>query len=134
MPLGEVYIENPAGFDEVFRSKDGPVGRDLSNRAMRVQLAAKRQVNVRTGFTKRSIVKSWTSGRGEDLVISVGSDAPASLLIHEGSPPHTIVPVHAKVLRFVAKDGTIVFTKHVNHPGFKGNKYLTDNLPLATQG
>jgi hypothetical protein len=129
--MADRYEENSRGFNEVFRSRDGPVGRDLSERATKVELAAKRQVNVRTGFTKRSIHKSWVGAPGSELRIRIGSDAPPSLLIHEGAPPHDIVPVNAQFLRFEAKDGTIVFTKHVHHPGVKPNRYLTDNLPLA---
>lgn len=34
-----------------------------------------------------------------------------------GTQPHLIVPVKAKVLRFVSREGDLVFTKRVEHPG-----------------
>ena len=34
-----------------------------------------------------------------------------------GTQPHVIVPVKASVLRFVSREGDLVFTKRVNHPG-----------------
>jgi len=43
--------------------------------------------------------------------------------VREGTRPHEIKPVRAKVLRFEAADGTIVFTMHVHHPGTKPNPY-----------
>ena len=39
--------------------------------------------------------------------------------------PHVIRPVRAKALRFVARDGTVVFAQKVNHPGTKGAHMLS---------
>jgi hypothetical protein len=41
-----VNVPAQPGFDATFVSKDSPIGRDLSDRATRVQLAAKAQVGV----------------------------------------------------------------------------------------
>jgi hypothetical protein len=44
-----------------------------------------------------------------------------------GTKPHTITPKRAKVLHFVTKAGSEVFTKRVNHPGTKP-QYLTKKV------
>lgn len=125
-----------AGFRETFQSRNSDVGRDLSARATRVQRGARRQVGVKTGLLRRSIVKHWvdngagTANRG-DLVIRVGSPLNYALLHHTGTRPHVIRPRPPhRALRFVV-DGRVVFATKVNHPGTKPNPYLTANLPLA---
>jgi hypothetical protein len=126
------------GMYEVFQSQDGEVGRDLSNRATRDQLAARRPEGKDTHMLERSIVKRWDrgrvgtgAGRRGDLVAIVGSDRWYALLHHEGTRPHVIQPKNPMgVLRFV-KDGRVVFARVVHHPGTRPNRYLSDNLPLA---
>jgi hypothetical protein len=134
------------GIDDTFRSKDGPVGRDLSDRATRVQLAAKAQVGVARpllpgdnpahrpipGRLKQDITKNWLdTGNPDDLAISVGSSLPYALMHHEGTRPHAILPRNKSVLRWVGADGRVHFARAVSHPGTKPNRYLTDNLHLA---
>jgi len=41
---------------------------------------------------------------------------------NKGSRPHLIRPRFAKVLRFIARNGKLVFTKLVHHPGTRGSK------------
>lgn len=123
-------VPQQPGWDEVFRNRTGLVGRDLSNRATRVQLAAKAQVGVRTGLLKRDITKNWVDNT---LTIRIGSARPYALMHHEGTRRHVIRARNAKALRFVGRNGEIIFAKAVNHPGTKPNRYLTDNLRLATQ-
>jgi hypothetical protein len=126
-----IIVPVQPGFDRTFRSRDGIVGRDLSRRATRVQLAAKAQTGVDTGMNKRDITKNWINGRGDDLAIKVGAARHYSLMHHEGTRPHVIRPKNAKVLRFVNKRGDVVFARSVNHPGTRPNRYLADNLHLA---
>lgn len=126
-----IIVPLQPGFDQVFRSRDGLVGRDLSNRATRVQLAAKAQTGVRTGANKRDITKNWINGTGGDLAIRVGAARPYSLAHHEGTRAHIIRARNAKALRFMNKNGDVVFARAVMHPGTRPNRYLTDNLPLA---
>lgn len=129
------------GLTETFQAADGPVGRDMTNRAVRVQLAAKRQVGKKTHRLERSIVKRFgrragvNQGAGAlaDIVISVGSDVSYALLHHDGTRPHVIRPHNPKgCLRFMV-DGHVVFAKVVHHPGTHPNRYLSDNLPLAVE-
>lgn len=128
-----ILVPMQPGFDEVFRSRDGIVGRDLSNRATRVQLAAKAQTGVRTGMLKRDITKTWVRGTPPDLAIRVGASVKHALIHHDGTKPHVIRPKNAKALRFTNKRGDVVFARAVNHPGTRPNRYLADNLHLATR-
>jgi hypothetical protein len=125
-----INVPDQPGWDQVFAMRNSPVGRDLSNRATRVQLAAKAQAGVRTGALKRDITKNWV-GRG--LTIRVGSSRPYALMHHEGTRPHIIRPRRAKALRWVNARGEVVFAQVVRHPGTHPNRNLEDNLPLAVQ-
>jgi hypothetical protein len=129
----EINVPVEPGFSAVFRSRDGIVGRDLSNRATRVQLAAKAQAGVRTGMLKRDITKNWIDSGGDRLTIRVGSTRRHALVHHEGSEPHVIRPRSARVLRWVNTNGDVVFARRVQHPGTRANRYLTDNLHLAVR-
>lgn len=121
------------GYDEVFRSPTGLVGRDLDRRAARVERAATAQAGYGLGVLKRSMKREWVSRRGDVLTMRVGSDVRHAHVHHEGARPHVIRPVHAKALRFINKRGQVVFAYSVNHPGHAPNKYLTDNLHLAVE-
>ncbi len=50
---------------------------------------------------------------------------PLSTFILEGTKPHEIVPVNAKVLAFMGADGSMVFTRKVNHPGTAPNDFVS---------
>lgn len=143
-----VVIPAQPGWDDTFVTKDSVVGRNLSDRATRVQLAAKAQVRVYAGAKpgedpakrpvpgrlKTDIVKQWIDNGKGGLAISVGSTLPYAELVHEGSPPHIIRPRNPHgLLRFVGRDGKVHFAKVVNHPGFEADRYLTDNLHLAVE-
>lgn len=126
------------------RSPQGMVIRDLVRRGQLVQEAAQQQVrlghigggpggrpNLRYTIVKRLV----RDGSNELPTMLIGSDSPIALLHHEGSRPHEIVPRRKKVLVFYADSGRgpLVFTRRVRHPGFRGNRFLTENLPLAVQ-
>lgn len=133
------------------RSPDGPIVRDLVRRGTRVQEAAQRQVrlghigsgrsNLRYTIVKRLVreggpVAREGAGAASGMpVMLVGSESPIALLHHEGSRPHEIVPRRKKALAFYADSGRgpFVITKRVWHPGFSGNRFLTDNIHLAAQ-
>lgn len=122
---------NQSQVDGLF-SADGPVARDMTRRATNVQLAARRQVRVRSGRLRRNIIKRGPlpNSRGGQTVEVGAYNLDYALIHHEGSAPHTIVPVKAKVLHFKV-GGVDVFVKQVNHPGTAPNRYLTDNLKEA---
>lgn len=121
------------GLDHLLKDRNGMVGRDMSARATRVQLAAKAQVGVKSGLLKQDITKNWITGRNGNLAIRVGSTRPYAKMHHDGTKPHVIRPKNAKALRYVDRSGKVVFAHSVQHPGTRANRYLTDNLPLAVQ-
>jgi hypothetical protein len=41
-----------------------------------------------------------------------------------GTGPFDIVPIHAKALRFIASDGSVVFAKIVHHPGVPSRPFM----------
>jgi hypothetical protein len=126
-----VTVPEEPGYDQVFRHRDGLLGRDTQRRAKRVESAARRQAGVRTGELRARIGSSWVPSRPDELVMKVGSDVGHALVHHEGSRPHVIRPRNAKALRYVNKRGEVVFAQQVVHPGTHPNRYLADNLPLA---
>lgn len=121
------FHADQAGWDELLHSKVGVVGTHMKNKADLLVLMAKRQVGKKSGDLERSIRYEITIEGGQ-LVATVKSDNRIALLHHEGSPPHIIVPVKAKTLRFYSR-GRIVYAKLVHHPGTRPNRYFTDNLP-----
>jgi len=131
--MADRFEINEPSYRLVFESENGLVGRDLNQRALRVQEAARAQVGVRTGELQRSIKRTWTRRNGKTLSVSVGSNARHAAVHHEGSEPHVIRARYAKALRYEGNGGEIVFAKAVNHPGTDPNRYLTDNLRLAVR-
>lgn len=141
-------IMDPEAVGAYIRQGNGPVMRDMSVRAERVQAAAKRQVRLghvgggERNANKRAvlrpnlrntIVKRVVRGTDGNPSVLVGSASPIALLHHEGTRPHIIRPRNARVLVFWSMRGGahMVFAKQVNHPGTRPNRYLTDNLHLA---
>lgn len=105
------------------------VTKHLLKKGKMVEMAAKRQVGVRTGALRSSIHMRHGIDSGGQYV-TVGSDLPYARGHHEGTKPHIIRPRKAQVLRF-SNNGRIVYARKVNHPGTKPNRYLTDNLRLV---
>ena len=125
--FSKIVFRRPV-LDKLLNSPAGPVGRHLYGRGLRVLIAARAQVGVKTGRLKASLHIEH-SRRGPGQQIRVGSPLNYALLHHEGSRPHIIIPRRAETLRFSTR-GRIVYTRIVRHPGTKPNKYLTNNLYL----
>lgn len=125
----EVFFYEPF-FDQFKNSPRGEIGDHIEQRAGRaILLAAKRQVGVRTGMLKETIRMTHVRvGLTQEL--RIGSDYHIALLHHEGTRPHSITPNGPHMLRFTSK-GRVVYSRHVNHPGTRPNRYLSDNLYLA---
>ena len=117
-----------SALDKMLKSQRGEVGRYLMVRAIAVQMAAKAQVGKKTGKLAASIhIRHSRTALGQQ--VKIGSPLNYALAHHEGSKPHVIMPSRAKVLRF-SSGGRIIYTRQVNHPGTRPNRYLKDNLYL----
>ena len=113
---------------KLLKSPDGAVGKHLRKKGKLVELAAKRQVGVRTGALRSSIhMRHGRDVRGQ--YVMVGLKLPYAKMHHEGTRPHMIFPNKASILRF-SKRGQVIYAHAVAHPGTRANKYLTDNLKL----
>jgi HK97 gp10 family phage protein len=75
----------------------------------------------------------WKSGKlARSIILEVDDDgeakiqalAPYAKFVVEGTRPHEIRPASASVLVFKAKNGDLVFTRLVRHPGTKPNPFL----------
>jgi hypothetical protein len=119
----------PAALDFYLNNPHGEVGKFLREKGKKIVVAARRQVGVRTGLLRASIrMNHLRDGRSQYLWI--GSSVRHALLHHEGTRPHVIVPREAPILRFMS-GSRIIYTRHVNHPGTRPNKYLSDQLYLV---
>lgn len=77
----------------------------------------------RTGAARRTIATKM----GVKAFGNVHVDMIAPLHYHRhldaGTRPHEIRPVRARFLRFMGRDGSIVFARRVMHPGTKGDGF-----------
>lgn len=62
------------------------------------------------------------------LAIEIQAGTSYALDHHNGTPPHTITPVNKTVLRFVDRNGEVVFARRVRHSGTRPNRFLLDPL------
>lgn len=108
--------------------------RHASEVAQQIKAGARRQVGVSQGTSFTS------SGQGQHLrdkivtrfvqssggpEVQVVAESPYATVHHEGSRPHVIVPVKAKMLRFTV-GRVVVFARKVQHPGTAANRFLVD--------
>lgn len=69
-------------------------------------------------------------------LLKIRNDAKYAAAIDTGAKPHPIVARRAPCLVFRGRDGKLVFTKRVNHPGNRPYKFLyfaTDGAFRATR-
>ena len=126
--IGKIVFYDPQ-IDYLLNNPDGPVGKSLTRRGIKVLVAARRQVGVDTGKLQKSLrINRERAARGQ--FVKVGSKLNYALAHHEGSRPHIITPTRAQVMVF-NKGSRVIYATSVRHPGTKANRYLTDNLYLA---
>jgi hypothetical protein len=123
----EIKWDRPA-LDRLLNSPRGEVGAYLFLLGQKIREKARRQVGIDTGQLKGSI-HVRQGRRGMSQFVEVGSPLSHALMHHEGTKPHVILPSRSQVLRFSA-GGRIIYTRKVNHPGTRPNRYLTDQLYL----
>jgi len=66
---------------------------------------------------KRALPDGWEVGHDTQV-------APHVLFVHWGTRPHVIKPKNKKRLRWAA-GGKFAFASKVNHPGYKGDAWMT---------
>lgn len=105
----------------------GPGDRLLRRKADRVADLARAYAQGHGSIPEGIIV-----GPIEGKQIKVISTNPHSVLVHNGSIRHDIRPRNPRGwLRFV-QNGQVRFAKVVNHPGYRGDPFLTKALRDAT--
>lgn len=128
---GQTYVVlDPIAIREL---TEGPeVIRDLIVRAERVKSEAIRIAPRVTGNLASHIVKRLVKNDEGAPAVLVGVEGvPYAIWVHEGAAPHSIDAVNAPFLVFTGRDGGLVFTKHVDHPGNKPNRFLVRALSAA---
>jgi len=106
----------------------GPGERLLRRRAERVRDLAKAYAWTHGSIPEGIIVGPFDPSTRSMPVISTH---PATLYVHNGTRPHIIRPRRrGGVLRFRI-NGRIVYARFVNHPGYRGDDFLTRALRNA---
>lgn len=128
---------NRAGLDEVLRSPNGPVVKEVTARARSVSNLAKRKVGVDTGRLKGSIQYTVTI-YFDRVVGTIGAQTQYARYHHDGTGIHgptgkPITPKNGPFLVFTPKKqgrgrgkSPVVFATQVS--GSKPNPFLTDAL------
>lgn len=125
------YIESSVGHVDrvgmtwVRSSPEGPVGKDLRSRGRKLALLAAASVHKKTGRLARSINSKYVIAMNPSVL--VGSDVRYAYDVHEGTPPHLIIPNRGRYLRF-KQNGKVVYAREVHHPGTRATKFLTRHL------
>jgi hypothetical protein len=93
------------------------------------QSAVLAEVNHNPGFTPRTgALQRATKARivvtSRGKILRVSNAKKYARPIEEGSRPHRIVARKAKFLRFIGRDGAVVFRRSVNHPGNRAHWFL----------
>lgn len=139
--FGSYVVIDPQKLAEFMRSPDGPLYRRMFEDGELVRREAKKLVGYsqpdplgrpyrKQNHLRDTIVKRMAVERGLPVVL-VGSEDPIALLHHEGTQPHRIVATRAPFLVFWwEREGRMVVTKSVNHPGTAPNRYLTNALSV----
>lgn len=113
------FTVDPSAIRRIFADQSGPVGREMTRVALRVQNRAKQLAPVDTGRLRASITHELRVVN--DVVIAVvGTNVEYARIVHEGRGPITtrrargLAPNGPKALRFKPKGGgSFIFRKSV---------------------
>lgn len=125
-----VRIEiNGSALNRLLRSPTGPVARDMLRRGQRVQTAARRRINSRTGQLARSIEVSIVIADGA-AGARIGTDLYYARFVHDGTGIYgpsrrPIKPTRRRALAF--GNGVVV----ASSSGQRGTHFLRNALRAA---
>jgi hypothetical protein len=122
-------IWDGAVLEDILHGPTGMVATFMITRAEIVKQASVIQCNKRTTKLSRSILKR-PFDTPEGFSVIIGAYQPYAVYVHEGTKPHVIKPKKDGGTLHFMMDGHDVYAKSVQHPGYKGNKFLSDNLKL----
>lgn len=128
-----VRIEiNGSALNRLLRSPGGPVARDMIRRGQKVQAAARRRINSRTGRLSRSIevnivIVGGTAGA------RIGTDLHYARFVHDGTGIYgpsnrPIRPTRGRALAFSGRGGQVVVA---SSSGQRGTHFLRNALRAA---
>ena len=121
-----VFLYGPA-LERLLTGPDGPVARELGQRAVRIESSAKLIATgapkVQTGRYRSSI--TWRLGAdARGLFAQIGSNVAYARFLEDGTRPHWIpLATGGKTLRFVW-NGEVTYRKRVWHPGTRAYRVL----------
>lgn len=91
---------------------------------MDIVVASVAAANPKVSDTYRAVPTYGFNSVGAGIV----SDWGKWWVLEYDMPPHPIDPKNASYLVFMGKDGELVRTKHVNHPGHVGNHAIEEAM------
>lgn len=147
---GSYVVLNPAAIEELLNGPTGSVMRDMAGRGEAVHALARSKVRPSRVRVDRAGGNVWAQGGpslrdsgivqyarmpGVGGVILVRFRRRYAYFVDQGTRPHVIRPKRGKVLAFYwNKVGADVVLKSVNHPGYKGNRFLSGSVHAAGEG
>jgi hypothetical protein len=130
-----------SGYIEAFKSWDGMTGRFLAAKGNLLCEYSQGYAPIgepgqgHVPGTLVAAITTYQTFEDTELSIRIGTEPEIDVgnigyayFVHEGTTPHPILPVRAKMLRFVI-DGRVIYAHKVNHPGNAANPYLARFLP-----
>lgn len=111
----------------MLRLPSGVVHRNMERRLRRVEAEA---IRGAPGSMKQRIRVQIQRAPGGEFRGVVKVEHPAAIFVVNGTRPHLIRPVRARVLRFTV-GGQVVYARLVRHPGNKPNDFLRKALRAA---
>lgn len=131
MASGSFFRLDDAGVRQLLEGQDGPIGRDLLRRGLRVQNRAKDLAPVDEGRL-RADTRAELGRDAKGLVCRIGTTVEYALPVHEGSRPHWPPPgALDRWARMHGMSSGFLVARAISRRGTKARPFLRDALPAA---